>query len=260
MQLRNCQGGTFMERWLYVVGGRARREGRAAPGQVSVFCGATGTSDRPYTVEKGGRLVVRTVYHEMSGDTPQALELSDTGTLLIDSTRFSYKTAPDRPLVGLDGFRGNLAMTTGLLMPVDSPHPASIRIRGRGDDCHALFLGNLFWAPVETVQADAIWKNEAQPPASAALLLCNLNGQVKGARESALDAGGFGRLEDRKSKDDAALIRQALAPLREARIWQPEETRPGLTDLRLHRVLVSSGKGGRGVVLRAGKGEEHLSP
>ena len=105
------------------------------------------------------------------------------------------------------------------------------------------------------MKADAIWKNEAQPPASAALLLCNLNGQVKGARESALDAGGFGRLEDRKTTDDAALIRQTLAPLREARIWQPEETRPGLTDLRLHRVLVASGKGGRGVVLRAGKGE-----
>jgi hypothetical protein len=255
VQLRNCQGGTFMERWVHVIGGLARREGRAAPGQVSVFCGATGTSGRPYTVENGGRLVVRTVYHEMSGDAPQALQLSDTGTLVIDSTRFSYKTAADRPLVELDGFRGDFAMTTGLLMPVDSPHPASIRIGGRGDGCHALVLGTLFWAPVETLRADAIWKNEAQPPPDAALLLCNLNGQVKGAKGSALDAGGFGRLEDQKTKDDAALIRQTLAPLREARIWLPEESHPGLTDLRLHRVLVSSGKGGRGVVLRAGKGE-----
>jgi hypothetical protein len=190
----------------------------------------------------------------MSGDTPQALQLGDTGTLVIDSTRFSYKTAPDRPLVGLDGFRGTFAMTTALLMPVDSPHPASIRIRGRGDDCNALFLGNLFWAPVESVRADGIWKNEAQPPAKVALLLCNLNGQVKGAKDSALDSGGFGRLADRKTKDNAALIRQTLAPLREARIWLPEETRQGLTDLRLHRVLVSAGKGGRGVELRAGKG------
>ena len=145
----------------------------------------------------------------------------------------------------------------GVLMPVDSPHPASIRIRGRGDGCHALFLGNLFWAPMETVQADTIWKNEAQPPANAALLLCNLNGQVKGVKDSALDRGGFGRLEDRKAKDDAALIRQTLAPLREARIWLPEETRPGLTDLRLHRVIVAAGKGGRGVVLRAGTSEAH---
>ena len=110
---------------------------------------------------------------------------------------------------------------------------------------------------METVRPGAIWKNQAQPPANAALLLCNLNGQVKGVKDSALDAGGFVRLEDRKAKDDAALIRQTLAPLREARIWQPEETRPGLTDLRLHRVLVASGKGGRGVVLRAGKGEQH---
>jgi hypothetical protein len=255
VQLRNCQGGTFMERWLQVVGGPARRAGKAAPGQVSVFCGATGTSDRPYTVEKGGRLVVRTVYHEVSGDAPQALQLGDAGTLVIDSTRFSYKTAPDRPLIGLDGFRGDFALTTGLLLPVDSPYPASIRFRGRGDQCHALCLSNLFWAPEGMVNADAVWKNEAQPSANAALLLCNLNGQVKGAKDSALDQGGFGRLEDRRSPDDEALVRRALAPLRAARIWQPEETRPRLTDLRLHRVIVSAGKGGSGVVLRAGKGE-----
>src|SRR4029077_17407402 len=124
-----------------------RRDGQAAPGQVSVFCGATGTSDTPYTVEKGGRLVVRTVYHEVSGDSAQALELNDAGTLVIDSTRFSYRTAPDRPLIGLDGFRGTFALTAGLLMPVNSNHPASIRIRGRGDASRVLCLGNLFWAP-----------------------------------------------------------------------------------------------------------------
>jgi hypothetical protein len=35
-------------------------------------------------------------------------------------------------------------MTTCLLLPVDSPRPASFRIRGRGDVCYAQFLGNLF--------------------------------------------------------------------------------------------------------------------
>jgi hypothetical protein len=137
VQLRNCQGGTFMERWLHVVGGPHRqagsRLGPEASGQVSVFCGATGTSDAPYTVEKGGRLVVRTVYHEVSGESPQALELNGAGTLVIDSTRFSYQTASDRPLIGLDSFRGQFTLATGLLLPVNSKYPASIRIRGRGD-------------------------------------------------------------------------------------------------------------------------------
>jgi hypothetical protein len=107
---------------------------------------------------------------------------------------------------------------------------------------------------VETVRADAIWKNEAEPLANAALLLCNLNGQAKRAKDNALDTGGFGRLEDRETKDDAALFRQTLAPLREARIWLPGETRPGLTDPRLHRVLVSPGKGrpGSGAAGRKG--------
>jgi hypothetical protein len=143
-------------------------------------------------------------------------------------------------------------LTTGLLMPVNSKHPAGIRIRGRGDGCNALCLGNLFWAPEGMVKAEAVWRNEAKPPANAALLLCNMNGQVKGAKDSAFEKDGFGRLEDQKSKNDEALIRKALAPLREARIWLPEGTNSGATDLRLHRVVVGAGKGGAGVVLRAG--------
>jgi hypothetical protein len=39
------------------------------------------------------------------------------------------------------------------------------------------------------------------------------------ARDGALDADRFGQLEDRNTKDDAVLIRQTLAPLREAGIW-----------------------------------------
>jgi hypothetical protein len=253
VQLHNCQGGTFMKRWLHVVGGPRRRAGRAAPGQVSVFCGATGTSDSPYTVEKGGRLVVRTVYHEVSGEFPQALALKDAATLVIDSTRFSYRTAPDRPLISLDGFRGEFALTTALLLPVNSKYPAGIRIRGRGGDCNAVCLGNLFWAPAGMVKSSAVWKNEAQPPANAALLLCNMNGQVKGAKDSAFEKGGFGRLEDQKSKNDGALIRKGLAPLREARIWLPGNTKARVTDLRVHRVVVGAGQGGAGVVLRAGR-------
>lgn len=253
VELCNCQGGTSMQRWLHVIGGPRRQAGQAAPGQVSVFCGATGTSDTPYTVEKAGRLLVRTVYHEVSGDSPQALELNDTGTLVIDSTRFSYKTAPDRPLIGLDGFRGTFVLTTGLLMPVNSKHPASLRIRGRGDDANVLCLGDLFWAPDGMVKADAVWKNEATPPARTAMLLCNMNGQVTGAKDSAFEKDGFGRLEDQKSKDDEALIRQALAPLREARIWLPEDTKEGVTDLRLYRVVVNAGKGGAGVVLTSAR-------
>jgi hypothetical protein len=252
VQLRNCQSGTYVDRWLHVIGGPLRRRGQTAPGQVSVFCGATGTSDRLYTVEKGGHLLVRTVYHEISEDCTQALELNDAGTLVIDSTRFSYKTAPDRPLIDLDGFRGTFGLTASLLLPVNSKHPASIRIRGRGSDCNVLCLSNMFWAPNGMVKTDAVWKNEARPPADAALLLCNLNGQVQGAKDSAFEKDGFGRLADQKSKDDEALIRKALAPLREARIWLPEGGKAGVTDLRLYRVLVSSHKGGAGVILRAG--------
>ncbi len=65
---------------------------------------------------------------------------------------------------------------------------------------------------METVRVDASWKNEAQPRVNAALFVCKLNGQVKGTKDSALDTGHFGRLEDRETNDDAALFRRTLAP------------------------------------------------
>jgi hypothetical protein len=249
--LRNFQGGTYMKSWIKVIGGTRRRVGKSASGQVSVFCGAAGTSDTPYTVEKSGRLVVRTVYHEINGDSPQALRLCDSGTLAVDSTRFSYKTAPDRPLIDVDGYRGDLALTTCLLLPVNSPHIATIRFRGKGTSCNALCMSCVFWAPKKQVKADAVWKNEANPPANAALLLCTMNGQATGAKDSAYAKGGFAEFEDRNTSDDDALIRKVLAPLREARVWLPAETKQGITDLRLHRVVVVAGKGGTGVELRA---------
>jgi hypothetical protein len=47
---------------------------------------------------------------------------------------------------------------------------------------------------------DAIWKYEGQALASAAQLLCTVNGQVTGVKDSVLDNGGFGRLQDRRRR------------------------------------------------------------
>src|SRR5207302_8925090 len=63
---------------------------------VGVFTGATSTSDVQYRVEQGGKLVVRSVYHEVSSTSPQGILLDDSGTLSIDATRFSYQTSAER--------------------------------------------------------------------------------------------------------------------------------------------------------------------
>jgi len=60
------------------------------------------------------------------------------------------------------------------------------------------------------------------------------------------------QIEARGSNDDAFVLKM-LEPLRTSRIWQPGESPDGITDVRFHRVIVSSGKDTVGVEFRAGK-------
>ncbi len=243
--LRCAQGGTFCRTWIRVLGGPLCRAGKPAPGQVSVFCGATGTAEEQYGVAQGGRIVVRGVYHEVSGDSPQGILLNDAGSLAVDATRFSYKTSPDRPLVQAKDFRGDLVLCSGMLLPVGTPFPARVNLAGDGSGTRVLCLGNMFWTPCKEVTADTVWQDVSNPPARAALLNSNLNGGA----ESGL-TNGFGRLENRGQADERFLL-EMLDPLRAARIWWPAEARSGVTDVRLFRVLGTADRDGVCLELRA---------
>jgi hypothetical protein len=238
VMLRNFQGATMLECWLKVLGGK-----RSGPGQITVCCGATGTSDFTYTVERGGRLVVRSVYHEVSGDAAQAVLLNDTGTLAVDATRYSYKTSAEHPLFRLDNFRGAFTVGTGLLLPVGSPHTARLQITGDGSGTDALCLGNVFWVNEPGVTADKVFLNQAVPSARAAMLACNMNSGTKGV-------DGFSVLDNRGKSDDAFVLKM-LAPLREARVWRPVGNIPGVTATEFHRVNIGGGKASIGIALRA---------
>jgi len=250
--MRCLQGGSFCEKWVSVIGGPKRQAGHEAPGQVSVLAGATGSADAQYAVANGGRLLVRSVYHEMSSDAPQGILLNDAGTLAVDATRFSYKTSPDRPLIEADGFRGSFALLTGLLLPVDSTHTARIEMKGDGSGSNILCMGNIFWVNELGVNSDKVWLNKAQPPANALLLNCNVNSGTKGAAKMPGGADGFAFLENRGTLDEAFVLRM-LQPLREGWIWLPDSTPEGTTSVRLHRVICSTGKGAVALELRAGQ-------
>jgi len=245
--LRCLQGGSNSEKWVKVVGGPNQKAGKSTPGQTAIYAGATGSTDAQYTITDGGRLVVRSVYHEMSGAAPQGMLLNDAGMLSVDATRFSYKTSADVPLVAVDGFRGDFALLTGLLLPVSSTHTARVRIQGDGSRSNVLVMGNTFWVNEVGVTADKVFRNEARPPARAAMLNCNMNSGTQGATKN-----GFGYLEDRGQADDEFLLRM-LRPLRESRIWLPGPTPEGVTDVRIYRVMCSSGAGGVGVEFRGAR-------
>ena len=243
--LFRCLQGGGCSVWVQVIGGPNRRAGRDSPGQVSVLTGATSTSDRQYLVEEGGRLVVRAVYHEVSGQQPQAMSLSDRGAVSIDATRFSFRTSPTTPLFLLDKFQGDFTLLTSLLLPVDTSATGRIETAGDGSRCNVLAMDNLFWVNEPDVRAEKVLRNQARPAAQAALLLCNMNsGQHL--------PGGFATLANLGQADDQFILKMTSL-LRQCRVWAPQDAVPAdRTDVRLHRLILSSGTGGCCLDLRAG--------
>ncbi len=192
---------------------------------------------------------MRSVYHEISHeDIPSAILLGDSGRLSVDATRFSYKTSNEMPLIELDGFWGDFTLLTGLLLPVNSTHTAQINIKGDGSKSSVLCMANLFWVNESTeITTDKIFHNRATPPAQAGIAFCNMNFNVPEAPQKS-----FGVLENQGTLDED-FIRKMLKPLRSGRIWLPGDTKPGITNLQMHRILCRSGKATVGVELRAGE-------
>ena len=206
-------------------------------------------------MRSGGRLVVRAVYHERSSGSVNGLHLTDSGTLCIDATRFSYATSQAAPTVAADNFRGVFTLATCILMPVETKETCRFELRGDGGGASVLALNNQFWVIQPGTSADTVWLNKAKPPAAGGLLGCNINTSNKEAApkgfeflanigenaDPAKSRSGAGPLEDRGTVDDATILKH-LAPLREARVWLPEETPAGATCVQIHRVMVSGGR------------------
>ena len=249
--LRALQGSGNGGVWVEVIGGA---EAVSAENQVSIFTGATGSAAGQYNVSRGGRLVVRGVYHERSSDSLNGLHLTDSGTLCIDATRFSYATSANAATIGADNFRGLFTLATCMLMPVETKETCRFELRGDGGNTSVLALNNQFWVHLSGTTADTVWRNMAKPPARGGLVGCNINTSNKEAApkgfeflanigdspDPAKSKSGAGPLDDRGGVDDATILKH-LAPLRKARVWLPAETPAGVTDVRIHRVMIAGG-------------------
>ncbi len=259
--LRALQGSGNSGVWVEVIGGP---NAASARNQVSVFTGATGSAAGQYDVSRGGRLVVRGVYHERSSGSFNGLHLTDSGTLCIDATRFSYTTSAQAATIGADNFRGLFTLATCMLMPVETKETCRFELRGDGSNASVLALNNQFWVHQTGTSADTVWLNLAKPPARGGLVGCNINtgnreaapkgfeflANVGDSPDPAKSKSGAGPLDDRGGVDDATILKH-LAPLRKARVWLPTETPTGVTDVRIHRVMVTGGNPAA-VEIRAG--------
>lgn len=251
--LRALQGSGHGGAWVDVVG---RGSGEATRSTVAVFTGATGSAAGQYDVRRGGRLVVRGVYHERSSGSVTGLHLKDSGVLSIDATRFSYATSADSPTIAADSFRGLFTLATCMLLPVGTKETCRFEFSGNGGQTRVLALNNQFWVHQPGASAETVWVNKADPAARGGLVGCNINTSNKEVApkgfaflnsvgdhpDPAKSKFGSGTLRDTAGVDDAAILRH-LAPLRKARVWLPTKTPAGATDLRIHRVMASGGRG-----------------
>ncbi|HLJ96686.1 MAG TPA: glycosyl hydrolase family 28-related protein [Gemmataceae bacterium] len=259
--LRALQGNGNGGVWVEVSGSPKAAE---AKNQVNIFTGATSSAAAQYDIRDGGRLVVRSVYHERSTDSLRGLYLTDRGTLSIDATRFAYSTSAQTPTVEVDNFRGLFTLATCHLTPIETPETCRFELKGDGSAAHVLALNNLFWVLHPGTTADTVWQNKARPPVHGGLVGCNVNTPNRKAApkgfaflanrgdhpDPAKSKFGSGPLDDRGSVDDATILRH-LEPLRSARAWLPDAIPSGKTDVRLHRVMATGGREAV-VELRAG--------
>jgi hypothetical protein len=250
--LRALQGSGNTGVWVTVIGGP---NAISARNQVSIFTGATGSAAGQYDVSRGGRLVVRGVYHERSSDSLNGLHLIDSGELCIDATRFSYATSASAATIATDDFRGLLTLTTCILMPVETKETCRFELRGDGSDTSVLALNDQFWVYQPGTSAETVWLNLAEPVAHGGLVGCNINTKNKKAAakgfeflanigdspDPAKSKFGSGPLNDRGTVDDSTILKH-LAPLRKACVWYPTETPEGPTDVVIHRVMVTGGR------------------
>lgn len=250
--LRALQGSGNGGGWVEVVGGP---HAATARNQVSIFTGATSSAAGQYDVRNGGRLVVRAVYHEQSTAALSGLNLTDSGTLSIDATRFSYATSATSPTIAATNFRGLFTLATCMLLPVGSKETCRLETRGDGSGASLLSLNNQFWVHLPGTTADTVWQNKAKPPAQGGLIGCNINTDNKevapngfgslaniGANPDPARAKfGSGPLDNRGGVDDATILRH-LAPLRAARVWLPATVPAGITDVHIERVMASGGR------------------
>jgi hypothetical protein len=250
--LRALQGSGNAGAWVEAIGGP---KGLAAKNQVTICTGATGSAAGQYDVRGGGRLVVRGVYHERSSDSLNGLHLSDSGVLSIDATRFSYATSAKAPTVAVENFRGLFTLATCILMPVETQETCRFELRGDGSKASALALNNQFWVHLPGTTSDTVWQNKAKPRARGGLIGCNVNTSNRKAApkgfeflpnvgdhpDPAKSKFGSGPLENRGGVDDATILRH-LEPLRSARIWLPGKIPVGVTDVSIHRLMVTGGR------------------
>ena len=213
-----------------------KRLGQSAAGNVQWVTGATTAPNTAFaTVSNGGQALINSIYIEANGSIAQALNLSDKGKLTIGGTHFSYYDSSKTPTYLLDGFNGQFTMVGGMDVEVatDGPTDHTYELTGNGTntDCLVIQQEN------NGSNSGDVWHDLSYPAAQASYFQCG-SGNVSEQTSGALPTAQF--------------VLDQLAYLRSLQIAPPTAAPSGVTNVRLYRMMVSTGAGPNALVLQAG--------
>jgi Pectate lyase superfamily protein len=223
---------------LRVRGGKLAAAGGQVANQVAFLTGSSSHGCRLLDVADGGSVIGEAFWYEGDWDYQAALldlSAASRGNVSL-AAAWWHMDSPKCPLVSIDGLAGKCTI---LASSLDDRNGAYVQLRGDGAKASFFLAGSEFVSGGRRHDPRDAWVDRTSPPAQAAMFACN-------------DATVSNKADD--VLPDATLVLGSLAQLRSLRIEPPMGRRPGLTDVKLHRVKVSAGDGKDAVRIEAAAG------
>ena len=207
-------------------GGPVLSSGGNTNGQISLLAGATGDCQNLFSVTNGGGLDAEGMWNE--GDwarTSGLVNLTNTSGKLSVACMSWNLLKPTLPMVSTNNFSGTF---TFLLNHLNQDPQSYSPMIGNGTNCN-IFSGYNDWGTSNKIGAttDSVWQDSTSPAAHTVFIG---NAGIYGALDVVVD-------KVHNVLPDSNSVLNDMAQLRAVRSNPPYDMTPGVTDVKLIRVV-----------------------
>jgi hypothetical protein len=205
---------------LQVIGGSMAPDYRSQAGHVCVFGGGAAANGVTYDVSNGGKLLVRDVWYEAvpSTTSPRFMVCTNSGWFTLHGAQVApAQSRTNIPVVEISNFVGRLSFISTQFTFTNS----QVSVSGNGANTAVVLLATLTGSEPEFSASQAQMS-----------LLQSFQTQDYQLFNPFADTG----------PNDANFLRQMLAQTRNSRPAPLAPLPSGVTDVRIHRVMVEAGR------------------